>query len=214
MVATYIELNDTLPVENKPKPTANELSRSEVENKVFSHPLSSSVTTTTGETAGSSSGFTQLITTARVEMDGYLGVLEAAIQAEQGEVVSLLLNSLAWENLPADSLSRVIRLSLIAGQHAQARRLAQKAIQRFPNHPDLQKLARVLGPARVVKTNLPPDPTIALNLDWIKKHGENYRGKWVALKAGKFVASADNYRLLVDIIGNPQGTGIFITPIY
>ena len=54
----------------------------------------------------------------------------------------------------------------------------------------------------------------AANVDWLKTHKNQYKGKWVAIKDGNLLEAADSYEELVARVGNIKGTGILTTKLY
>jgi hypothetical protein len=71
-----------------------------------------------------------------------------------------------------------------------ARELALSGALAHPNDPELAKMARILAPARYVGSG-PADPTIGLNMKWLRAHAHEHRGQWVAVRKGRLVAEAD-----------------------
>jgi hypothetical protein len=49
----------------------------------------------------------------------------------------------------------------------------------------------MLAPAKVLRANLPPDPGVLQNHEWLKKHASEYRKRWVALENGNLLFSGD-----------------------
>jgi hypothetical protein len=45
-------------------------------------------------------------------------------------------------------------------------------------------------PPRVLRTNLPPNPSLQANKEWLQAHAAEYRGLWIALDKGQLVAVA------------------------
>ena len=99
-----------------------------------------------------------------------------------------------WAMCSAAEFVEAVRLALKVGAHQTALNLASRGVQRFPQNSSLQKMNRLLGPPRVLKTNLPPIPSLKANREWIRTHTVEYRGQWVALQEGKLVASASSVR--------------------
>jgi hypothetical protein len=73
-----------------------------------------------------------------------------------------------------------------------AQRLAQIGEHLHRNDPAIERLGRMLAPAKVLRTNLPPDPGVLQNHEWLKKHASEYRKRWVALQNGKLLSSGDS----------------------
>ena len=171
-------------------------------------PLSGSVT-------GPSSAFA-FITLERTStplQDVEMDKLEAASRARDEQDFVSVADRIAWDKRPAEDILNAVQLSLFAGAHLKARQLAMLGADYYPDHVELQKYARILAPPKVLSSSLPADPGGGADIRWLKTHAGEYRGQWVALKAGELLVSANTMDELVRIIGNPKGTGILITKV-
>ena len=139
---------------------------------------------------------------ARLEIAAEIGDETAFVQAAGG---------IDWSQVPAADFARAVRLALAAGAHLLARNLADQGHGLHPHHEELAKMARILAPPRVVNANLPPDPSARANLEWMRVHAAEYRGRWVALKKGVLLASAPTARQLRDQL--PATDGLFLTRV-
>jgi hypothetical protein len=104
-----------------------------------------------------------------------------------------------------------IRAAFLEEAHLRARELATEGHQRFPDDPELARYAYVLAPPKVVNAHLPPDPSVELDIRWLREHVDEYRGQWIALKNGKLVAHAPSVRELKEML--PSLKGLFLTGI-
>lgn len=104
-----------------------------------------------------------------------------------------------------------IRAAFLEESHLRARELATEGHQRFPEDPELARYAYVLAPPKVVNAHLPPDPSVELDIQWLREHVDEYRGQWIALKNGKLVAHAPSVRELKEML--PSLKGLFLTGI-
>lgn len=95
-----------------------------------------------------------------------------------------------WSQRSAAEFTRAVRLALAAGAHLFARKVAMRGAEHYPDHEELQKMARVLAPPRVVAADLPPDESMRKNHTWLREHADEYRGQWVALRDGDLLAAA------------------------
>jgi len=86
-----------------------------------------------------------------------------------------------------------------------ARELSAKGAERYPDYPELQKAARVLAPPKVIRSDLPPTPSVKANREWLKENAKNYRGRWVALRNGELVGVANSFEELTGQIKNTRG---------
>jgi hypothetical protein len=78
-----------------------------------------------------------------------------------------------------------------------ARKLALEGVERFPEDGELKKMAHILGPPKVTVSHRPPEPGIGDNMAWLTAHWEEYKGRWVALREGKVLGTADSFKGLL-----------------
>ena len=146
-------------------------------------------------------------------IDPEMGRLESA--AKNGDEPALIqaANAIDWSGRPAEDYLRAIRLALTAGAHLKARKLSAQGMQQYPQHAELQQFARILAAPKILPDHPPADPSIRLNRDWLMAHFEDFRGRWVALKAGQLLGQALTFEELIAVIGDPQGKHILITRV-
>ncbi len=140
-----------------------------------------------------------------------LAMLEIAAEAGDETAFVQAASAIDWSQRSAADFARTVRLALAAGAHLMARKLANQGHWLYADHEELAKMARILAPPRVVSANLPPDPSVRANLEWIRAHAAEYRGLWVALKEGVLLASASTARELRDQL--PTTAGLFLTRV-
>lgn len=140
-----------------------------------------------------------------------IAILE--IIAETGDETAFVqaASEIDWSQHPAVDFARAVRLALAAGAHLLARKLADYGHRLYPNCEELAKMAHILAPPRAMRANLPPDPSVRANLEWMRTHAVEYRGQWVALKDGVFLATAPTARELKDKL--PTTDGLFLTRV-
>jgi hypothetical protein len=128
--------------------------------------------------------------------------------AELGNEVLFVraLSQINWAHRPASDYVRGVRLALAAGAHLQARSLATQGAQRYPDHVELQKMARILAPPRVVRTGLPADPSLRADRQWLQANRSRYAGRWIALKQGRLLAAGETVSELRAKLGDLRGT--------
>src|SRR5690606_2618637 len=107
-----------------------------------------------------------------------------------------------------------VRLALKVGAHIIARKLALEGVERFPEDAELKKMARILGPPKVAVSNRPAEPGIGDNMAWLTAHWEEYKGKWVALRDGQVLATADSFEGVIEQVGPVKNTGILVTKLW
>ena len=105
-----------------------------------------------------------------------------------------------------DSLASRIR-SLIGGDKiSSARRLADVAVRNHPDCEELKLLLESLYPGEVTRRKL-PDSSHRNNMEWLTRHQEEHRGKWVALLDGQLVAAdadLENVRVALNANGSDR----------
>jgi hypothetical protein len=134
--------------------------------------------------------------------------------AEVGDERSFVLaqTAMEWRTRPPADFVRGIQLALAADAHLVARQLAKQGSERYPDNIELQKYVRVLAPPKVIQSNLPSDPALKANRNWLKTNALAFRGKWVALQNGQLLGSAGSLSALTNQVGNTKG--IFFTKVF
>jgi hypothetical protein len=122
--------------------------------------------------------------------------------AKRGDERAFLctLDQTDWLNKSAEDYVYAIQLALQAGAHLAARRIANDGLSQYPQNATLQKYARGLAPPVVVARNLPANPTLRANREWLKTHSEEYRGQWVAVRNGELLGAASSLKELTERI--------------
>jgi hypothetical protein len=138
-----------------------------------------------------SSRLRQLFETA-LEMDNETAFVQAA-----GEI--------NWLQRPAADFARAVRLALATGAHLLARNLAAQGAKLYPDHLELRKMANVLAPPRVVDDDISPTPSVRANQAWLRDHGHEYKGQWVALREGTLLAAGSTAREVWDRLESTDG---------
>lgn len=140
-----------------------------------------------------------------------MAVLEIAAEVGEETVFIQAASEIDWLQRPAADLARAVHLALAAGAHLLARKLANYGYRLYPHHAELAKMAHILAPPRVVRANLSPDPSVRVNLEWMRIHAAEYRGRWVALKDGVLLTTAPTACELKDQL--PTTDGLFLTRV-
>lgn len=138
--------------------------------------------------------------------------LERAALSQDARTFENILESLNWEmRTPSDFLC-AIHWALGIGAYAAAQRVSALGKDYHPDDPQIQKYAHILAPPKVTHRRVEFDPTIRANRDWLMAHGDEYRGKWVALSNGELLDSADSFDELIKRVGNSEN--ILITTVF
>ncbi|MBC6422651.1 MAG: hypothetical protein GDA43_10205 [Hormoscilla sp. SP5CHS1] len=114
----------------------------------------------------------------------------------------------------AEEIVTAIRSLLLEGDFYAAQKLSFEAQAQYPEHEVVKKLAYLLAPSVVTVDRDPPMTDVRENRNWLKQNRMEYRGRWVALKDGHFLADGKNIDELVEQVGKIKVTGIFVTAIY
>lgn len=165
-------------------------------------------------TATGPSKATVLPTTLDATEDRGDGIAVLEIAAEVGDETAFVraASEIDWSQRPAADFARAVRLALAAGAHLLARNLAAQGAKLHPDHLELRKMARVLAPPRVVRTDIPSLPSLQANHAWLRAHGGEYRGRWVALQDGMLLATAATARQLRAYLESTDG--VLITKVF
>ena len=115
--------------------------------------------------------------------------------------------------LPTAFLS-AIRSALSTGDTLTARAIAADAHRLYPDDPDLARYWRVLAPPVATAVTRPSRPDIRADFDWLRTHHNEYAGRWVALKDGQLLATAESVDGLFAQVGDVRNTGILVTQVY
>src|SRR5947208_552396 len=87
---------------------------------------------------------------------------------------------------------------LNAGDIEQARTLLAELRVKYPEHPRIAYLARVLERPRAVAVDAPLLPPRDQELAWLKAHAREHRGCWLALSGDSLIAADPDYGVVVD----------------
>jgi Family of unknown function (DUF5678) len=139
--------------------------------------------------------------------------LDAAVHHGDLPLFLKLIDTIDWDQRSVDDILRTIQSALQVGAHLTARKLAQEGGNRFPDHPQMAKHARILAPVKTIRSDLPPYPQAELDMKWLKEHRQEYHGQWVAIKEGNLIASASTFQDLKSIVGSVKNTHILVIKV-
>lgn len=143
--------------------------------------------------------------------DDGLKVLEDAVAQHNVTAFGRAEEAMDWTGHPPEDFIHAINLALKIGAFMVARRISEKGAKLYPHDETVQLHARVLAPPKILRSDLPPDPGARANMDWLKKHSLEYRGRWIVLKDGNLLDSDDSFEKL--IARRPVTVGILLTRI-
>jgi hypothetical protein len=119
-----------------------------------------------------------------------------------------------WDSLKSsEPIKEAIDLALEYGFQAIAVKLAFQGRQLFPEDADLQKIAEILAPPKVIRTNIPPSEGLQESMKWLKENRSQYQGQWVALQDGIVLGQAESREQLSKTLGDVDPSKAIITKI-
>jgi hypothetical protein len=117
-----------------------------------------------------------------------------------------------WNQQPAADIVNAVEHALSLGAFGLAGRLALEGARLHVNDANISRFANVLAPARILRADLPADPGIKLNREWLKKHAVTYRNHWVAIRNGELLDHADSIRELTSRLRDRKGVLLMRIP--
>lgn len=133
--------------------------------------------------------------TTVLEHQDDISILEKAARNSNEEDFMYAVEKIDWTQKSAIAFVRAARLALSVGVYLIARRLAERGTKLHPHHTELQKMARIFAPPRLIST-APAQIAVKANDEWLRDHATEYRGQWVAIKAGKLLAKGRSVKEL------------------
>ncbi len=115
-----------------------------------------------------------------------------------------------WDIEPAERHIRAVRLALASGAYRAAQKLASVGAERFPDSVPLRRMAKILAPPIVHSVERPADSGLSANRDWLRSHRSEYKGRWIALRDGQMLASAESAEQLAEQVGVIKNQRILI----
>lgn len=94
------------------------------------------------------------------------------------------------KNSYKEDIKTAIDFALANGYVSKAIELAMEGRRLFPEDVTLQKIARILAPPKVIRTDIPPNKGLGQSMKWLKENRQHYQGEWVALKHGSLLGHA------------------------
>lgn len=112
----------------------------------------------------------------------------------------------------ADDVLQAISNALATGKPGLARKLALDGANQYPDQDELQKYARVLAPPKVTQVGQLQTPSIRASRKWLRTHGQDYIGQWVAVRDGQLLYASPSFEELSAHIDETENT--FITQVH
>jgi hypothetical protein len=96
-----------------------------------------------------------------------------------------------------------------------ARKLLAEALEKGNHGEDLSGWQRVLAPAKVIRVGGERDVDRTSDFQWLKDHGDEYRGQWVALFGGELLAHGDSLKSVrTQLEDHPSGGRALLHRLY
>jgi hypothetical protein len=141
-----------------------------------------------------------------------LASLEEAARSRDSQEFLVGVRQMNWEQVEAKDFSRAIKSAMRIGLPLAARHISSFGAQYHPHNPEIRDYARLLAPASAKVINRPATSDQSPNIAWLKIHGAEYKGLWVALKDGRLLGADHALKSLVEKIADR--TGVMFTPAY
>jgi hypothetical protein len=134
--------------------------------------------------------------------------------ASRGDLRSFMqaVQVVNWRKRSAAELVKAIQSALSLRAFSVAQKLARTGEHLHGDDAVLKRLARMLAPAKVLGADLPPDPGVLQNHQWLKKHASEYRKRWVALQNGNLLFSGDSIADVRSKVGDRKGVLLMRIP--
>jgi hypothetical protein len=148
---------------------------------------------------------------ARVEVLDFAAIQEAAHRRDVRSFIAAV-QGVNWGKRSVGELNETIEQALSLGAFVIAHQLAVEGAQQHGDNPLMKRLARILAPAKIVRADLPADPGVLQNHEWLKKHASEYREQWIAVENGKLLFSGDSITEVTTKLGGRKGVLVMRVP--
>lgn len=140
-------------------------------------------------------------------IDNRAAITSATVNAVVADINSS--RSPADDNPPSMWFEHVKKL-LEQHEILAARRALEIGLNFHPRNPQIASLLKAIAPGRVSPTGQ-TESGRALEIDWIKRHGRDYRGKWIALEKDRLIACGST---LSDLLASLDTDAQEISPLF
>lgn len=140
--------------------------------------------------------------------------LEEYASANMLKEYSQLAEKIEWANYNPEELLRAVDLALSLDLAALAMRLAQQGRNIFSTHERMQQAGQVLTPPVVRLVETSSAQAQAASQEWLRENAIQYRGQWVAVRAGTLLGTAVSLSDLMPVISrNTEALDILVTKV-
>lgn len=138
------------------------------------------------------------------EQERAMARLEDAAKKKDEHAFLEALKGIEWQNRPPADFVRAARLALKTGAYAVAHQISVEGTKHYPDDPEIRKYARVLAPPETRIGKPISDSKHWANREWLKDHGSEYSGQWVAVRDGKLLGAAGSLKELARRVGDTK----------
>lgn len=138
------------------------------------------------------------------EQEQALARLEDAANAKDEHAFLEALKEVEWRNRPPTDFTRAAKWALKAGAYKAAYQISAEGAEHHPDDPEVQKYARVLAPPKAVAGKKSPESGHKANREWLKEHGSEYSGQWVAVRDGELLGASKSLKELAERMGDTR----------
>lgn len=154
---------------------------------------------------------TQLLEKSALDL---IDLLQETMASGSPKAFMDVIEKIDWDTLPTPTpIKEAVDLALKKGYHTLAVKLAAKGHQLFPEDTDLQKVAKVLAPSKVIRTGIPPVEGLQESMKWLKENRNQYKGQWVAVKDGILLGHAQSRARLSEMLADLDISDTIITKV-
>jgi hypothetical protein len=124
------------------------------------------------------------------------------------------IKEIDWTSKPSVLFEQAVDMALALDEITLARRLAQLGHDLYRSNTKLERVIRVLAPAKVVDMNRPPKEDLSASIEWLQHHANEHRGMWIAVLGGNLVGAASSRQdLLAKLDAEIPRSDVLITRI-
>jgi hypothetical protein len=120
--------------------------------------------------------------------------LENAVDNRDFHKFHFLIKSIDLSDFLPYEITRIVDFCLSINMVSLAYDLAAKARKLYPGNDKINRAYQALSPPKIIGTRPPQAKNIEKSQQWLNENASNYKGKWVAVNDGKFLAAASSLK--------------------
>lgn len=129
-------------------------------------------------------------------------LLRAAVEEDDVQAFAQVAEAIRWQDRSPRDYMTAIRSALSLGADEIARNLAKRGSEKFPEREDIKDAAFVLQEPQVKRWEARSASVTRNNTEWLRRHADEYKGRWVALSDGELVSSSISITGLKEDLSN------------